>query len=365
MISYWEKDSFIENDFSIVGGGILGLFTALELNKKFPGHRIAIFERGILPMGASTKNAGFACFGSLTEIKKNFSELGESLTLEIIEKRYKGIEKIKSTVDKDAIDYLEYGGHELFFDKTDINDDLNDVNSSLEPIFKRNVFQSAKNKIVEFGFSQDHVHQLLFNPYEGQLHSGKLIHYLIQRCSLEGIRYFTGAEVTSHSDTTRVEFTVNNKLNFKTNHLIFTTNAFPPIDNSVKPGRGQVLITKPIANNKIKGTFHFDEGYYYFRNVGDRILFGGGRNLDYETETSTEFNINTKIQKELIHKLETELLPNSFFEIEMQWSGIMAFSESSLPSIEKISNNVIYAMNCNGMGVSLSPITAEEIASRY
>jgi hypothetical protein len=30
-----------------------------------------------------------------------------------------------------------------------------------------------------------------------------------------------------------------------------------------------------------------DQGYYYFRNIGDRIL--GGRNLDFDVENTTEF----------------------------------------------------------------------------
>jgi glycine/D-amino acid oxidase-like deaminating enzyme len=48
----------------------------------------------------------------------------------------------------------------------------------------------------------------------------------------------------------------------------------------LKPARAQVLITKPIDSLKIKGTFHMDRGYYYFRNIDNRVLIGGGRNLD-------------------------------------------------------------------------------------
>ena len=57
----------------------------------------------------------------------------------------------------------------------------------------------------------------------------------------------------------------------------------------MQPARAQVLITKPIKNLQIKGTFHLDKGYYYFRNIDNRILFGGGRNLDFKTEETSEF----------------------------------------------------------------------------
>ena len=67
--SYWElKEWFTNIDFTIVGSGIVGLNCALQLKKQHPHSKILILEKGILPQGASTKNAGFACFGSLSEL---------------------------------------------------------------------------------------------------------------------------------------------------------------------------------------------------------------------------------------------------------------------------------------------------------
>ena len=66
-LSYWELKTWFTNiDFAIVGSGIVGLNCALALRKKFPESKILILEKGILHQGASKKNAGFACFGSLS-----------------------------------------------------------------------------------------------------------------------------------------------------------------------------------------------------------------------------------------------------------------------------------------------------------
>ncbi len=68
-LSYWERDTFFSNvDIIIIGSGIVGLSAALCLKKRAPKLNIIILERGILPMGASSKNAGFACFGSPGEL---------------------------------------------------------------------------------------------------------------------------------------------------------------------------------------------------------------------------------------------------------------------------------------------------------
>ena len=41
------------------------------------------------------------------------------------------------------------------------------------------------------------------------------------------------------------------------------------------------------------------EGYYYFRNIGNRILFGGGRHLDFDKEFAADMALNESIQNEL------------------------------------------------------------------
>ena len=67
--SYWENKTWLSNiDFVVVGSGIVGLNCALELRAKYPKSKIVILEKGLIPHGASSRNAGFACFGSLTAV---------------------------------------------------------------------------------------------------------------------------------------------------------------------------------------------------------------------------------------------------------------------------------------------------------
>ncbi len=60
-----------------------------------------------------------------------------------------------------------------------------------------------------------------------------------------------------------------------------------------------VIFSSKINNLEIKGTFHLDEGYYYFRNIDNRILLGGGRNLDFKSEETSEFGQTELIQNHL------------------------------------------------------------------
>jgi glycine/D-amino acid oxidase-like deaminating enzyme len=59
--SYWEKKHlFFDYDLIVIGSGIVGLSTAISFKEKNKKAKILILEKGILPNGASLKNAGFA-----------------------------------------------------------------------------------------------------------------------------------------------------------------------------------------------------------------------------------------------------------------------------------------------------------------
>ncbi|RZJ25844.1 MAG: FAD-dependent oxidoreductase, partial [Flavobacterium sp.] len=83
-LSYWElKNWFAAVDYTVVGSGIVGLHAALRLRERFPQSKILVLEKGMLPQGASTKNAGFACFGSLSEIIDDLNSHTEQEVIEL------------------------------------------------------------------------------------------------------------------------------------------------------------------------------------------------------------------------------------------------------------------------------------------
>src|SRR4051812_19715273 len=116
-ISIWGEETFFaQQDVIIIGSGFLGLLSVLELITQRPEGKITILEKGIIPTGASTRNAGFACFGSPTEMIYDAKAMGEDKMWSIVEMRYKGIQKIRQYFKDDVIDFDECGGYECFKD---------------------------------------------------------------------------------------------------------------------------------------------------------------------------------------------------------------------------------------------------------
>lgn len=363
MISFWEQKSFGIYDHVVVGAGITGLSAAIELKQKFPNERILILERGYLPSGASTRNAGFACMGSATELLDDLKTMDEAEVFSLYKMRVDGLKKLRNRLGDKNISYVQHGSYELINEEDLGNlDKLAYLNNLLIDITKKPAFALA-NKINENGFSDQYVKAMIENTQEGELNTGEMMKSLTNFALQLGIEIKNGAEVVHFNDlNNRVEVLLRTSEINSENHtiqcrsLLFCTNAFIKQffpDEDVQPGRGQVIVTNPIPGLAFKGVYHFDKGYYYFREIEGRILFGGGRNLDFETENTTEFGLNEKINNDLENKLRQIIIPYQDFSIDYRWSGIMAFGSTRFPIIKAFSENVFGAFRLGGMGVAL------------
>ncbi len=364
-LSYWEYDTWFKGiDYTIVGSGIVGLSCALELRRKFPNAKVLIIEKGILPQGASTKNAGFACFGSISEVLDDLRTHTPEEVAELVRKRWEGIQLLRATVGDRAMDFQQLGGHELFLKKDhelywECEGALERINSLLKPVFGRPAFTKNPNS---FGFRGIEA-SVITNELEGQIHTGKMMNALLAKAQASGVFLLNATEVLDFEENDRGVRVSVRGMDLTTKKLLVATNGFVGRwMEDVSPARAQVLVTKPIPGLKIKGTFHLDRGYYYFRNTGDRILLGGGRNLDFKGEETEEFGLTEKIQDQLQTLLEEVILPGIPFEVDRRWSGIMGTGPLKKPIVIKRSDRVAFGVRLGGMGIAIGSSVGKELA---
>ena len=371
QLSVWEKESFFASaDVIIAGSGFVGLWTAYYLKKNSPDLRITIIDRGIIPTGASTRNAGFACFGSATELMSDVSTMGEQSTLDLVEMRYAGISKIKDVFHRNSIDFEDCGGYEMIGDISavryeQLSQQIYWLNKQLSSITgRKETYAFADNKIKAFGFAG--VQHLIKTKQEGSLHPGKLCLALLQKVQAMGVIVLAGVEI-KHFETSQngIEVHTDKHFTLSSKKFVVCTNAFarqllPEL--AITPARGQVLVTAPVPSLKIRGTFHFDEGYYYFRNLGDRLLAGGARNSEWEQEGTIHLETSDNIQQKLEQFIRKHLLPGTSFQVTDRWSGIMGMGPEKMPIVRKISDNVFCAVRMSGMGVALAPVVGKKVA---
>ena len=369
MLSFWEKEHFLQYDLLVIGGGITGLSTACSWREKFPEKSVLVLERGIFPSGASTRNAGFACYGSAAEILQDIGLMGEDKALALVEMRKRGLSRLRHRLGDEKIGYEELGGGELILQQADFDVAcLPQLNSLLLPVFGKEVFSVDDATVSALGFQKQHIRHFICNHAEGQIDTGRMMKSLMEKARELGVEMLTGCtackpEKINGSWTTAL---AGSAIAFRSERVAVCTNAFiadlfPGLD--IQPGRGQILITAPIPGLRFRGIFHFDNGYFYFRNVGNRVLFGGGRNLDFEKEKTTISELNDAIQDKLEQYLRNLILPEAQpFSIEQRWAGIMAFGAEKLPLVKDLGDGLALGVRLNGMGVAIGSEIGEQLA---
>lgn len=365
-LSYWEKQSYFgQVDLLIIGSGIVGLNAALSFKSRYPKAKVVVAERGLLPLGASTKNAGFACFGSVSELQDDLTKMSDNTVWETVKLRFTGLKRLKKLLGEKAMDYHQWGGFEVFDNKAEFEkcaDSISPFNARISSAIRlKNTYSVVNKKIGASGLKGFTF--CIKNQYEGQINTGRMMHALVNLAHKKGIIIVNGLEVGKINDTGKeTETFFKNGLVVKSKKVIVATNGFakqllPQLE--VKPARAQVLVTSPIKNLKLKGTFHYQQGYYYFRNIDNRVLFGGGRNLDFKKEETTEFGLTDIIQHKLEGLLENNILPGKDYTIEHRWSGIMGVGSEKKPIIKHVSKNVVCAVRMGGMGVAIGSLVGE------
>ncbi len=368
-LSYWERETFLSGiDVAIIGSGIVGLSAALHLHEAVPGLRILVLERGSLPLGASTRNAGFACFGSMTELLDDLSAQPPDAVWALVEQRWRGLQRLRERLGDAAIGYEPVGNWELFrhseareFEQcADHIDGFNRQLAHITGVPDTFSIDGAARQSTGFGG----VAQLIKNRAEGLIHTGQMMAALLHKAQAAGIRILNGVTVTAmeaHIGDVQLETAAG--WGFKADQVLVATNGFaqrllPELD--VQPARNQVLITEPVAHLPFRGGYHYDRGYYYFRHVGGRILLGGGRHLDKAGEQTDAFGHTPQIQEALLRLLREVVLPGQAVAPAYWWSGILGVGLEKRPIVRRTGPRMTVAVRMGGMGVAIGSLVGEE-----
>ena len=401
-LSFWEFDSFKGPwDFVIIGAGVTGLNAAIELKKQKPTLRVLVLEAKNTGAVASSRSAGFLCLGSPSEQWAQMDALGETAWMHWTAAKWAGIQRMLRLLGTKSMKYSRVKAYEIVplpgaFRRSDVDidrvvHDMKLLNERMQKVASQPLpFRSERKrkKVAEIplpfpyygnpvslgtkqGWGMDATMALPI-AFEGQVHPMILLHSLKRYATNLGIHILQGFPVASLGPVDRdlQEIYFDNQLIIKSKNIILCTNALTNNlvpQPQVIPQRGQILVSAPIPGglpNRLKGNFHGDAGYLYYRNLGnDRLLLGGARNLDFQKEQSDQWAENPAITDQLTQYAHRVLgMKPEDLVWEQAWSGTMGFTATGVPHLQDMGGQRWLVAGMNGMGMALGPEMGRRVA---
>ena len=378
-LSIWEDQTWGGTyDLAIIGGGLVGLQAALYFTDRRPAARVIVLERDDPPAGASTRNAGFACVGSLGELAEDIDAIGFEATMKLVARRLRGLELLEARVGARSLKLDRLGNIEWFRSNESARfkgacKDLPKVNAAL-----RMRLQLSQNPFVLVPDFQRQTSLpgagAILNRLEGQLDPGAMVATLQQQAAARGVRSKRARVVGYEGSSGEFVVLLDQAEPITARGLVLATNAFTSsltpanTTTSIRPALNQVIVTEPVPGLRWTLPMHLDRGYGYVRRIGDRILVGGFRHRAGFKAQTDKFGLDADVGEHLRAVMQELLPPHQSQKIRVpridyEWSGVLGLGPTRNPQVMRTTEGAIIAAGLGGMGVALGSALAHDAVS--
>jgi glycine/D-amino acid oxidase-like deaminating enzyme len=365
-------DTDIEVDVAVVGAGLTGLCSALELSQM--GMRVAVVEAAVAGFGASGRNAGH-----LTPT------IGKDLpTMCRLYRR----ERVRALVElaEQAIRYVEsrITRHGIDCDYEPVGNVVAAVHPRQYAALERAARAAAhlglpmkpldEREMRARGLPRSFAHGLL-EPNGGTLNPWKYVRGLRRAALDAGVSLYENTPVQRIDQNGRpVVYTERGRV--RAEQVVIATNAYTRslglLTNRVLPIYVQLFRTAPLdARQREAVGWPGREGIYTahemlesYRLTRDDCIVGGAKFIRYRFGGKTMADHDAAVGSELERLFRLRFPELSDLRIDCHWGGPIAFALDFLPVVGRMrrNSNVLYAVAYAGHGLALASFAGRMIA---
>jgi len=369
----------VEADLAIVGGGFLGLWTALLAHELLPSWEIVLLEQGRVGHAASGRNGGFM-EASLTHGLANGLARWPEEMAELEALGLANLEEIARFLADEGIDaeFEATGALDVATKASDL--------AEMEALVKEatrlghDVELLDANGVQALARFRGAVGGVLTRDRCALVHPGKLGYGLAEAACRRGVRIFEGTHVDGLVDAgDAVELTTPHGGSVRAHRVVLATNAFPPLVRGlglyVLPVWDYVLMTEPLAAAQRQaigweGRFGLSDSgnlFHYLRlTKDDRLLIGGYDAIyHYGNQVSSRYR-----QRRATYELLASHLLDMFPALEgvrftHAWGGVIDTSSRFCAFFgSRMHGKVHYAVGFTGLGVGATRFAAKVLTGR-
>jgi gamma-glutamylputrescine oxidase len=354
----------IEADVCVIGAGITGCSTALNLAEK--GYKTVLLEGNRVGWGASGRSGGQMIFGYACDMHKLKSMVGENDA---------------QLLWKIADESLAYTRSQI--KRFDIQCDLKDghLHAAVKPRHQRELESWLHEMENEYGYQglklldRAQLGELLnteaylgglFDPNSGHLHPLNYTLGLAQAAENAGATIFedSPAVTVTHSPQPVVS-TPSGEVRCR--YVVFCGNAYlgdveKKLRNKYMPVGTYIVATEPLGRERALSLIKNDMAVAdinfvldYYRLSGDYRLLYGGR-VSYST--LQPLNLERAMRPRML-KVFPEL---GDIRIEYSWGGFVAITVNRAPHFGRLRDNIYFAQGFSGHGIALTGMAGKLMA---
>ncbi len=366
----------ISVDIAIIGGGFVGLWTAIHLKELEPGIRIAVLEMGRCGSGASGLNGGFVMswwpkIGSLVSI------CGQDDALWLADETTKSVTAMGAFLDQHGIDAEYRRSGWLWTATTQAHIGAwNGVAETAARLGRGDIFQQvAPGEIARRSGSPAHLAGIC-EPVNGTVHPGKLGRGLATIAARLGVELYEETRVTA-IDRSRPARLATPKGRVTAQRVVIATNAWaasvPELHRQFVCVGSAIVATPPIPDRLAAIGWTGGESItdsqttvtYYRTTRAGRIMFGkGGGRLYYTGEPADHVFQDPYGIAEATADFRRVYPMLADVPLERCWSGPIDRTYDSLPLLGRLADapHIAYGIGWSGNGVNPSRVGGRILA---
>ncbi len=354
----------IEVDVCVVGAGLAGLSTALELARR--GRRVCVLEAQRIAWGASGRNGGFVGPGYASGFANIARRVGPERAHELHRLSIEGAAAVADNIARFGIQSAQRRDGILSVARYEASTELQAQRDRIEREFDYALEFRSRDQVQALLHSP-HYFQGLYNPNGFHLQPLSYTRALAVEFERLGGSVYEGTRAHTLESGAAGTVVVTAGGRARCRDLVvacggYTDALVPQLERSYLPIATYVMLTRPdpaligaairtsaaIADQRRAGD------YYRCVDQGSRILWGGG--------ITTRTGQPRQLAQQL-HRAMTATYPQlQGLAVDVAWSGLMAYARHLMPQIGRLRPGLWYCTAFGGHGLNTTAIGGRVIA---
>ncbi len=362
-LTFPRLDQDLDVDVAVVGGGLAGCGTALDLALR--GVKVALIEARRIGWGASGRNGGFASEAFPIGWDKLGARVGLDRAREFQRLARLGLSLLRQRIDTYRIDCGPLQAGALRCNIAGAEDDLEAYRDFAARHFDLHYDHWPKARLRE-ALSTTRYADALFTPTTLAVHPLNLNGGLARACAEAGVQVFENTPATGLSAAQGRREVATARGRIRADRVVLACGGYidglqPAVSGGTIPIATFVMTTEPLGDH-LADAIRVPYAIYdnqvatnYYRPLHDTRLLWGGRVLAWQPNPA---RIAALLKRDMV----------SFYpalrdaRVEVAWGGMMPFTRHKLPVIGQAEPDVWYATGFGGLGVTMTATVGHLIA---